>query len=92
MSQHYGIEDLAEARAYLADPVLSHRLEDVIKILSDWLQQPNQHLSQLMGGKLDAFKTISSLTLFSAAGLFSAQRLLNQLGRSCRKTRRQLGH
>jgi hypothetical protein len=43
-----------------------------------------------MGGGLDATKTISSLTLFEAAGLSSATTLLNHLGRRCAWTQAQL--
>lgn len=90
MSKRYGIHDLAEAQAYLADPLLRERLETVIEVISDQLQKPDQSLSILMGSELDAAKTISSLTLFSVAGLASAERLLAQLGRSCKQTLRHL--
>ena len=43
-----------------------------------------------MGGNLDATKTISSLTLFEAAGLSNAEGLLNQLGQRCAKTQAML--
>jgi uncharacterized protein (DUF1810 family) len=33
MAQRYGIADLAEARAYLADPLLRQRLEAVISVI-----------------------------------------------------------
>jgi len=39
-----------------------------------------------MGSQLDAAKTVSSLTLFAAAGLASAHELLNKLGRRCELT------
>ena len=91
MAQHYGIVDLAEARAYLADPVLRQRLEEVIAVIAQQLQQPGQSLPRLMGGELDAAKTISSLTLLEAAGLPSARELLDQLGgRRCRQTLKRL--
>ncbi|MCX5969625.1 MAG: DUF1810 family protein [Cyanobacteria bacterium] len=90
MSQYYGIKDLTEARAYLADPVLNQRLEEAINLISMQLMGPGMRLSNLMGGRLDAAKTISSLTLFSLAGLVSAQRLMDQLGRSCRATHERL--
>jgi len=79
MSHRYAIADLAEAWAYLADPVLQQRLDAVIDVISDQLQKPGQSLSALMGSELDATKTISSLSLFSAAGSASAQHLLDQL-------------
>jgi uncharacterized protein (DUF1810 family) len=90
MAQRYGIADLAEARAYLADPLLRQRLELVLTVINEQLSQPGQNLEQLMGSGLDAAKTVSSLTLFEAAGLSSATTLLNQLGRRCAWTQAQL--
>jgi uncharacterized protein (DUF1810 family) len=90
MAQRYGIADLAEARAYLADPLLRQRLGVVITVINEQLSQPGQNLEQLMGSGLDAAKTISCLTLFEAAGLASATTLLNQLGRRCGWTQAQL--
>ena len=90
MAQRYGIADLAEARAYLADPLLRQRLGVVITVINEQLSQPGQNLEQLMGSGLDAAKTISCLTLFEAAGLASATTLLNQLGRRCGWTLAQL--
>jgi uncharacterized protein (DUF1810 family) len=90
MAQRYGIADLAEARDYLADPLLRQRLEMVITVINEQLSQPGQNLEQLMGSGLDAAKTISCLTLFEAAGLASATTLLNQLGRRCAWTQAQL--
>jgi hypothetical protein len=55
-------------------------------VIAEQLHQPEQTLERLMGGNLDATKTISCLTLFEAAGLNSAEALLNQLGRRCSKT------
>ena len=85
-AKHFGIADLCEARSYLADKLLSKRLEQVIAIIADQLLQPNQTLIRLMGSDLDANKTISSLTLFEAAGLASATPLLNQLSQRCQTT------
>ena len=85
-AQLYGIADLAEARAYLADPLLHQRLVAVIKVIREQLNQPGQSLEQLMGEGLDAAKTVSSLTLFEAAGLDSAGHLLNQIGHRCTRT------
>jgi uncharacterized protein (DUF1810 family) len=86
MAQHYGINGLQEAKAYLAEPTLLSRLEEVIAVITEQLHQPEQTLERLMGGNLDATKTISCLTLFEAAGLRSAEALLNQLGQRCAKT------
>ncbi len=90
MAQRYGIADLAEARAYLADPLLGQRLGVVLTVINEQLSQPGQNLEHLMGSGLDATKTISSLTLFEAAGLASTTTLLNQLGRRCAWTQAQL--
>ena len=86
MAQRYGIDGREEAKAYLAEPTLLSRLEEVIAVIAEKLHQPEQTLERLMGGNLDATKTISCLTLFEAAGLNSAEALLNQLGRRCSKT------
>jgi uncharacterized protein (DUF1810 family) len=72
MAQRYGIADLAEARSYLTDPLLRRRLEAVIGVIDEQLRTSGQSLEHLMGSGLDAAKTVSSLTLFEAAGLESA--------------------
>jgi len=86
MAQRYGIHGLAEAQAYLEEPLLRQRLEEVISVIGEQLELPGQTLEHLMGSDLDAAKTISCLTLFEAAGLSSATELLNQLGQRCPKT------
>jgi len=90
MAQRYGIADLEEARIYLADPLLRQRLEAVISVIDAQLSQPGQSLEHLMGSGLDAAKTVSSLTLFEAAGLESAAALLDRIGRRCGQTLEQL--
>ena len=90
MAQRYGIADLDEARAYLADPVLRQRLEAVIGVIDEQLRKLGQSLEHLMGSGLDAAKTVSSLTLFEAAGLDSAGALLDQIGRRCERTLERL--
>ena len=90
MAQRYGIADLAEARDYLADPLLRQRLMAVIDVIDDQLSRPGQNLEHLMGSGLDAAKTVSSLTLFEAAGLDSAGALLDQIGWRCERTLEQL--
>jgi len=91
MAQRYGLNGLEEARAYLAEPLLRSRLEETIAVITDQLAQPGQTLVRLMGGQLDASKTISSLTLFAAAGLPEAQALLDQIGQSCEVTQSRVG-
>lgn len=83
---HFGIEGIEEAQAYLADPVLRERLEQVIAVLVEQLERPDQSLRKLMGKSIDATKTISSLTLFEAAGLSSATAVLKRLGQRCKET------
>ncbi len=90
MAKRYGLHGLGEAKAYLADPLLRRRLEEVIDVIRHQLQHPAQSLERLMGGELDATKTISSLTLFEAAGLANASTLLNHLDRRCAWTQTQL--
>jgi len=91
MAQRYGIADLDEARAYLADPVLRQRLEAVIGVIDEQLRKPGQSLEHLMGSGLDAAKTVSSLTLFEAAGLENAGALLDRIGRRCTPTLERRG-
>jgi uncharacterized protein (DUF1810 family) len=90
MAQLYGLDGLEEAHAYLADPLLRQRLEQVIDVISAQLLRPGQSLERLMGGELDATKTVSSLTLFEAAGLASATSLLDHLGHRCAWTQTQI--
>ena len=91
MAQRYGIAGLDKARAYLADPLLHQRLEAVISMIDEQLNQPAQTLELLMGRELDAAKTVSSITLFEAAGLKSSAALLDRTGRRCAPTLEILG-
>ncbi len=86
MAQRYGIHGLAEAQAYLEEPLLRQRLEEVISVIGEQLELPGQSLEHLMGSGLDAAKTISCLTLFEAADLSTATALLDELGRRCPKS------
>jgi len=62
-AQHFGIHGLAEARAYLAHPVLGPRLRDCARALADLdIADPVAVL-----GPVDALKLRSSMTLFSRA-------------------------
>lgn len=90
MAQRYGIAGLAEARAYLDDPLLRQRLEVVISVIGEQLRQPGQSLERLMGSDIDAVKTVSSLTLFEAAGLEGAAAILDRIGRRCGSTLERL--
>ena len=62
MSKRYGICDLAEAKSYLAHPLLSQRLERITRTA---LEQ-NMELENIFG-MVDAKKFISCMTLFSEA-------------------------
>ncbi len=62
-ARHYGLSGLAEARAYLAHPVLGPRLLGCLRILLD-----RQGLSaEQIFGYPDVLKLRSCLTLFAAA-------------------------
>lgn len=62
-SREYAVVDLAEARAYLADPVLGQRLREAAHVL---LGAPGDDPAAILGG-IDAVKVRSSMTLFAAA-------------------------
>ena len=63
-AQFYAIADLAEARAYLAHPVLGSRLHECIAALMPWASRRSAEATL---GPVDAIKLRSSLTLFEAA-------------------------
>ena len=62
-AQYYAIEDLNEAKAYLADPVLRERLLEISNAL---LALDSCDASEVMGYP-DDLKLRSSMTLFSLA-------------------------
>lgn len=62
-ARHFGIEDLAEARAYLADADLGPGLIAAARAV---LSHPDRSAEQIMG-PVDALKLRSSATLFRAA-------------------------
>lgn len=64
MAQVYGIESLAEARAYLAHPVLGPRL---VLCTEAVLANEGKSLNAIFGSP-DDLKFCSSMTLFSHAG------------------------
>jgi uncharacterized protein (DUF1810 family) len=63
MAQHYGFASLAEARAYLAHPVLGRRLRDCTALVN---AVQGRSAEQILGG-VDALKFRSCMTLFAAA-------------------------
>jgi uncharacterized protein (DUF1810 family) len=62
----YALRDLGEACAYLRDPVLRARYEEIVAAASEKLTR-GIGVEDLMGGRTDALKLVSSLTLFRAA-------------------------
>ena len=69
MAQRYAISSLAEARAYLAHPLLGARLRECTAAL---LGHRDKSAEAILGG-IDAMKLRSSMTLFDqvgGAGLF----------------------
>ena len=66
MARDYAIRDLDEACAYLRDPILRARYEEIVAAVSEQLVR-GIRLEDLMGGRTDALKLVSSLTLFRAA-------------------------
>jgi uncharacterized protein (DUF1810 family) len=63
MSQKFGVSGLAEARRYLAHPVLGARLREITEALLSHYEQD----AEAVFGELDAAKVRSCLTLFSWA-------------------------
>ncbi|ROR90259.1 DUF1810 domain-containing protein [Nocardioides aurantiacus] len=64
MAQRYAVADLAEARAYLAHPVLGARLRECCEALV--ALPPDATATGVLGG-IDAVKLRSSMTLFVRA-------------------------
>src|ERR1044072_4435335 len=62
-ARHFGIASLAEALAYLADPVLGARLRECVATL---IKLPG-HDAEAILGSIDALKLRSCLTLFRIA-------------------------
>lgn len=66
MAEAYALRDVAEAVAYLRDPVLGARYREIAEAVGKQLAR-GAALRELMGGTTDALKLVSSLTLFRAA-------------------------
>lgn len=62
-ARYYGLDGLAEARAFAADPVLIGNLRTITRALLD---QPGRNAHAVFGGT-DAMKLRSSMTLFELA-------------------------
>lgn len=63
ISEYYGIQDLNEAKAYLADPILGKHLIEICEVL---LSLDTNDATEVMG-RPDDRKLKSSMTLFDAA-------------------------
>jgi len=63
MARRYALSDLAEARAYLAHPVLGARLRSCVEAV---LKHPDRTANDILGAP-DDLKFCSCLTLFEAA-------------------------
>jgi uncharacterized protein (DUF1810 family) len=63
MSQEFAISSIAEARAYLAHPVLGPRLRECARIVA----ATKGRSAERIFGPVDAMKLRSSMTLFAAA-------------------------
>ncbi len=63
MARTYALADLAEARAYLAHPLLGARLRESVDAL---LEHRGGEIAAILGG-IDAMKLRSSMTLFELA-------------------------
>ena len=63
VSRRFAISSLAEARAYLAHPVLGPRLRDCARIVAG----TEGRTAERIFGPVDAMKLRSSMTLFAAA-------------------------
>ena len=64
-ARFYALANLAEARAYLADPVLGPRLLACTQAMLAWA---GKRSAKAILGETDAMKFASSMTLFEAAG------------------------
>jgi uncharacterized protein (DUF1810 family) len=63
-AEYYGLEDLDEAKAYLAHPVLNQRLQRCCEAL---LSNDHLDIRAIMGSNIDVLKLQSSMTLFERA-------------------------
>ena len=64
LSKYYGMDNLEEARAYHADPVLGTRFRECCKAL---LVHDHLNIRNIMRSEIDAMKLRSSMTLFMHA-------------------------
>jgi len=77
MARRYAIQDLAQARRYLADPVLGARLREAVRVMNG---QPAGRSALEILGSPDDMKFRSCLTLFRAAAEDAADQELFAAG------------
>ena len=64
-SQFFAIESLEDANVFLRNNLLRSRLLDTLCTIKEQISQPSEvRLVQLMSGKTDALKVVSSVTLW----------------------------
>jgi len=71
-AREYALGGLADACAYLRDPLLRSRYEEIASAVAEHLSR-GAPVEDLMGGSTDAHKLVSSVTLFRAAAAELAQ-------------------
>ena len=64
MARQYGLDGVAEARAYLRELILRERLAKATMAVHQQLCGRGVELRVLMGSHIDALKLVSSMTLF----------------------------
>lgn len=90
MSQYFGIADIAEAKAYLLNPILKNRLYEITNAL---LLHSGKSPEAVLG-HIDAMKVKSSMTLFDVVSpndVFAEVLDKFYNGERCRKTLELLG-
>jgi uncharacterized protein (DUF1810 family) len=65
-ARFYALRDFDEACAYVRDPLLRARYEEITAAVAE-RSASGGRIEDLMGGSTDTFKLVSSLTLFRAA-------------------------
>jgi uncharacterized protein (DUF1810 family) len=76
MAQRYAIDDLDQARRYLADPLLGERLREGVRLM---LAHAGKSALEILGSP-DDLKLRSCLTLFHAAAVDQKDRELFAAG------------
>jgi len=66
-AQTYALDDVAEARDYLRDPLLRTRLLTIAAAVAEHIDRHGgPSLERVMGSSIDVAKLVSSMTLFEA--------------------------